>query len=93
MQASKAMEVLDQRQQDLSVQIGKIGAIQSRLTTAANVLSSKRENSAAAYSRIVDADIAMETANLVTAQIKQQSAAQALKLNNNTAQTILQLLQ
>ncbi len=50
------------------------GAIQSRLQVVSNVLSVHSENMQSARSRIADADIAEETANLVQAQTLQNAA-------------------
>ena len=51
------------------------------------------ENTAAARSRIMDADYAQETANLARAQILQQAGSAMLSQANAQPQMVLQLLQ
>jgi len=50
------------------------------------------ENTAAARSRIVDADFAAETANLSRAQVLQQAASAMLAQANAAPQQVLSLL-
>jgi len=71
---------------------GTLGAIQSRFeSTIANVMNIT-ENVSAARSRIMDADFAMETANLTRAQILQQAGVSMLAQANMVPQTALTLL-
>ncbi|MGB5743686.1 MAG: flagellin, partial [Sedimenticolaceae bacterium] len=58
------------------------GASQSRLESTARNLANVVENVSAARSQILDADFAMETANLTRAQILQQSGAAILAQAN-----------
>lgn len=72
---------------------GTLGAIQSRFeSTIANVTNIS-ENVSAARSRIMDADFALETANLTRAQILQQAGVAMLAQANMVPQTALSLLQ
>lgn len=71
---------------------GVLGAALSRSDSALNLLTSLAENFKAAESRILDADIAAETANLVRNQILQQSGAAILAQANQTTQLVLSLL-
>lgn len=69
-----------------------IGASQSRLSVALSNLRSSRENYKAAAARIIDADIALESASLVRLQILQQVAASVLsqaKVQPSIALTLL----
>jgi flagellin len=58
----------------VSSQLGSIGAQQSRFLVELSNLRQSRDTSISARSRIVDADIATESANLVRQQILQKSA-------------------
>lgn len=62
------MGILQQAQDNLAKQRGVIGANQSRVAIAINNLNSSKENFAAAESRIRDADVAQEAANLIRTQ-------------------------
>jgi len=72
---------------------GTLGAYESRLSTAIASLNVAKENFAAAESRIRDADIAEETANLTRAQILQQAGTAVLAQANQQPQLALRLLQ
>jgi flagellin len=77
---------------NLSTLRGTIGANQSRLEVAsANLLTSK-ENFMAASSRITDADIAQESANLIRTQILQQAATAVLAQANQAPALVIILL-
>jgi flagellin len=71
---------------------GTLGAAESRLTTAINYLSVARENFAAAESRIRDADIAREVAEMTRLQILQQAGTAVLAQANQQPQVALSLL-
>jgi len=87
-----AMDVLGNRMTELSSISSKVGAAQSRLQSITSVLFASRENTAAAESKIRDADIAQETAGLVSAQILQQSAVAVLAQANKQPALLLSLL-
>jgi flagellin-like hook-associated protein FlgL len=72
---------------------GKLGAISSRLAVATDNLEATRANYEQAVSRIVDADVAAEAANLLRSQILMQAAAAILAQNNQQGELALQLLQ
>jgi flagellin len=55
-------------------------------------LEARRENDAAARSRIMDADFAMETANLTRGQILQQAGTAMVAQANQIPNTVLSLL-
>ena len=68
------------------------GATMSRLEYAADNLTNVAQNSAAARSRIMDADYAAETTELARTQIIQQAATAMLAQANQSQQAILALL-
>lgn len=72
---------------------GVIGAAESRLNTAVAYLQVARENYSAAESRIRDADVAQESADLVRLQVLQQAATAVLAQANQQPSRVLQLLQ
>ena len=69
------------------------GATQNRFQSVINNLSVAAENQAAARSRIMDADFAMETANLTRLQIMQQAGTAMVAQANAIPQSVLALLQ
>ena len=71
---------------------GSIGAIESRLNISIANMRVARENFSSAESRIRDADIAMETANLTRTSILQQAGVAVLAQANQQPQLALQLL-
>ncbi len=90
--ARDALEWLNNYETELNGFSGKIGSTTSRLSVASSVLQASRENYKAAESRIKDADIAAESANLVRTQILQQAAASVLSQANLQPQLALKLL-
>lgn len=71
---------------------GKIGAGENLLADAVNLAQSQITNFSAAQSRIRDADIATEAANLTKSQVLQQSSIAALAQANSAPQQLLTLL-
>ncbi len=69
-----------------------IGAYQARLDVSVNVLASAREQSLAAASRILDSDIAEESAELVRKQILLSAGAAVLSQANQEPKLALKLL-
>lgn len=78
---------------DLSGKRGEIGAVQSRLDTAQSNIASGVENTAAARSRIEDADIAEETAKRTAALIRSDAATAAAAHGNLNGNLVAKLLQ
>jgi len=76
----------------VSQQRAKLGAVQNRFTSVMNNLQVTSENTSAAQSRIADADIAAETANLTRAQILNQAGISILSQANQSPQAALKLL-
>lgn len=70
-----------------------LGAIQTRFETAVSNIDIQVENLAAARGRIIDADFAVETANLSRTQILQQAGTAMVAQANQIPQNVLQLLQ
>jgi len=68
------------------------GAEQSRLSFAADLLAINRVNLEAANGRIVDVDVASESANLARLNILQQAGTAMLAQANQSQQSILRLL-
>ena len=71
---------------------GTLGSVESRLNTAIANLRVARENFSAAESRIRDADVAEETANLTRSSILQQAGVAVLAQANQQPALALQLL-
>lgn len=68
------------------------GAIQSRLESTVNVLDVKQENLQAARSRLMDADIAKESADLASSTMLQSAAISVLSQANQQPYTAMKLL-
>jgi flagellin len=68
------------------------GSEQVRLTFAGDMLSINRNTLEAANSRILDVDIAAESANLAKQNILQQAGASMLAQANQSSQSVLRLL-
>lgn len=90
--ALQALSQFDRALNRLSTQRGIIGAFQSRITVAGNVLQASAENYATASGRIKDADVAQESANLVRTQILQQAASSVLAQANQQPALAITLL-
>ena len=70
----------------------RIGAHLSRVQSASSLLSATGEQLKAAESRIMDVDIASESANFVAQTIRQQATAAVLAQANTQPQLVLQLI-
>ncbi|MCO6432523.1 MAG: VCBS repeat-containing protein [Deltaproteobacteria bacterium] len=88
----EALSLLSQLRDRIAQQTGELGAFQSRLDIAANVLRSRREESLAASARIKDADIAHEAAQAVAAGIRQRIASAVLREAGLQTEIVLDLL-
>ena len=85
---------------NLGTSVTTLGQTQGRVCTGENDLNysislaqSQITNNSAAESRIRDADIAAEAANLTKAQVLEQSSVAALAQANSAPQALLKLLQ
>jgi len=80
-----------------TVELGKMradfGAVQSRLETTVSNLDIQYENLSAAHSRIRDADVAYETAELASSSVLQNAAVGVMAQANALPQQALRLLQ
>lgn len=72
---------------------GQLGAYQNRLESTINSLDVTSENMTAAYSRIMDVDMAEEMTNYTTYQVMTQAATSMLAQANERPSQVLQLLQ
>ncbi len=71
---------------------GKIGTGQNKLSYAINLAQAQISSFSAAESRIRDADVAEEAANLTKAQVMQQASLAAMAQANSAPQAVLALL-
>jgi len=71
---------------------GKVGTAQTKLGTAIQLAQAQINAFAAAESRIRDADVAAEAANLTKAQVLQQASLAALAQANARPQAVLALV-
>ncbi len=71
----------------------RLGAYQNRLESTVNSIDITSENMTAAYSRLMDADMAEEMTNYTTKQVLTQAGTSMLAQANERPSQILQLLQ
>ena len=90
--ASASIATVDEAIDQVSSLRANLGAAQNRLESSIRSLGVASENSAAANSRIVDADIAASMSDLVRAQILQQAGVSVLAQANQAPSLVLQLL-
>ena len=91
--AIAAIDALDAAIDQVTTSRALYGAAQNRFETVVMNLQVSAENLTAARSRIMDADFAIETANLSRAQILQQAGNAMVAQANALPQNVLQLLQ
>ena len=87
-----AIKKLDSALDQVNNSRGTLGALQSRFENAVANIQIQAENLSAARGRIMDADFAMETANLSRAQILQQAGTAMVAQANQLPQQVLSLL-
>jgi flagellin len=90
--ASKSLRIFDGAISQVSSARANLGAVQSRFESIVSNLSTSSENLSASKSRIMDADFALETAQLSRTQILQQAGTAMLAQANQQPQLVLQLL-
>ncbi len=90
--AQSAIRVLDRALEQISSIRGDLGAIQSRFESTMRNIVNNIENLSSARSRIMDADFAVETANLTKLQILSQAGIAVLSQANVLPQGALALL-
>lgn len=91
--ASDANERIEGAIQKLSKIRSKLGAYQNRLESSINSLDIVSENMTAAYSRIMDVDMAEEMTQYTTYQVLTQAGTSMLAQANERPSQVLQLLQ
>ncbi|MDC0461691.1 flagellin [Alphaproteobacteria bacterium] len=91
--ANSALASIDSALETVLNERSMLGALESRLDHTINNLSNIVTNTSAAKGRIMDADFAVETANLTKNQILSQAATSMLAQANQSKQSILALLQ
>ncbi len=90
--ADTAIGALDDAIEDISTRRASLGAMQNRLSTTMSNLETYSANLSAANSRIVDVDVAEETANLTKNQILMQAGTAMLAQANQGPSVALSLL-
>lgn len=90
--ARDSLGVIDEALLKLGKPRAEIGAIQGRIQTAISQLGVQEETLTAAHSRIMDADLARESTELVRLQVQQRAAAAVLAQANQLPMQALKLL-
>ena len=90
--ALSAINYIDAAIAAIDTERSNLGSTQNRFTTTIANLQNGIENQSAAKSRIIDADFAVETANLSRAQILQQAGTAMLAQANQSGQAVMSLL-
>ena len=90
--SATALAAIDVAVNTVSSNRANLGATQSRLESVGRSLAIASENTAAANSRVADADIAQTMSELVRAQILQQAGISVLAQANQAPSLVLQLL-
>jgi flagellin len=91
--AKDALTKIGQALSSLGTVQGTVGAGQNMLNYAVSLAQSQVSNFSAAESRIRDADVASEAANLTKAQVLQKTSIAAMAQANSAPQAVLSLLQ
>ena len=91
--AQEGMEAIKGALNYVSSIRGSLGAYQNRLETTVNRLDITSENMTAAYSRIMDVDMAEEMVDYSTNQVLPQAGTSMLAQANERPSQVLQLLQ
>jgi flagellin len=90
--ASGALTRIDAAVRALGIVQGKVGTGQNQLQYSITLANSQIANFSAAESRIRDADVASEAANLTKAQVLQQASLAAMAQANSAPQAVMALL-
>ena len=91
--ATAAIDIVGDAINQLSGIRAKIGAYANRIEHTITNLDNTEENMTAAYSRIMDVDMATEMTEYSTVQVLVQSSTAMLAQANERPQSVLQLLQ
>lgn len=92
-ESQKAIETVKGAIEYISAARSRLGAYQNRLDHCINNLDITSENMTAAYSRIMDVDMAEEMTEYTTIQVISQSSMSMLAQANERPAQVLQLLQ
>ena len=91
--AGEAIEAIDGAIKYISASRSRLGAYQNRLEHTVSTLDITTENMTAAYSRIMDVDMAAEMTEYTTLQVMSQASTSMLAQANERPSQVLQLLQ
>jgi flagellin len=91
--STAAIDTIDTAIKQVSTARANLGAIQNRLQHTINNLSVTQQNLQASNSAIQDTDMAQEMSNYTRTQILSQAGTSMLKQANQSAQSVLSLLQ
>lgn len=91
--AEKAIDQIDTAIKFISSARGRLGAYENRLEHTISSLDITEENMTAAYSRIMDVDMAEEMTEYTTVQVLSQASTSMLAQANERPSQVLQLLQ
>ena len=91
--ASKAIEALDEAVKRVSNIRSRLGAYENRLNDIYDNLEVQNESLTAAYSRIMDTDMAEEMTNYTQQDVLSQAAISMMQKSNERPESLLQLLQ
>lgn len=91
--ANEAVERLKGANEHISEIRSRLGAYQNRLESSINSIDITSENMTAAYSRIMDVDMAEEMTKYTTYQVLTQAGTSMLAQANERPSQVLQLLQ
>jgi flagellin len=91
--ATTAITAIDRALANIDATRATLGASQSRFESIVSTTMVARESAEASRSRVLDADFAVETANMTKGQILQQAGISVLAQANAMPQQVLSLLQ
>ncbi len=91
--AGDAIAAIDKAIESVSAVRSKLGAYQNRLEDIYDTLEIQQESVTAAYSRIMDTDMAEEMTNYTQQDVLSQVSISMMKRANERPESILQLLQ
>ncbi|MGB1181640.1 MAG: flagellin, partial [Candidatus Puniceispirillaceae bacterium] len=90
--ANEAVDVLDRAIAEILSRQAQLGAVQNRLESAVDNLTSQLLLEKLARGRIVDADFARETSRLIKSQLLGSSAQKVIANAQDTKQLLLSLI-
>ena len=89
----RALSTLDEAMERLNGVRSRIGAFQNRLEYASGSLSETEEDMTAAYSNLLDTDMATEMVEYTQQSVLEQAATSVLTQANDLPEMVLQMLQ